>query len=56
MNVAVSGGTGQLGSRVVNRLRDHGATVRVGSLRSGVDSYSGRGLTELFTGVTSPST
>lgn len=51
MHVAVVGGTGLIGSRVVNRLRDHGAEVRVGSLRTGVDAYSGRGLVELFTGA-----
>lgn len=51
MRVVVVGGTGLIGSRVVNRLRDHGVTVGVGSLRSGVDAYSGRGLAELFDGA-----
>ena len=51
MHVAVVGGTGLIGSRVVNRLRDHGAEVRVGSLRTGVDAYSGRGLHNLVFGV-----
>jgi uncharacterized protein YbjT (DUF2867 family) len=48
MHVAVVGGTGLIGARVVNRLRDHGALVAVGSLRTGVDAYSGRGLPDLF--------
>lgn len=48
MRIVVVGGTGLIGSRVVNRLRDRGAEVAVGSLRGGVDAYSGRGLSELF--------
>lgn len=51
MHVVVIGGTGMIGSRIVNRIRDHGAEARVGSLRTGVDAYSGRGLAELFTGA-----
>lgn len=51
MQVAVVGGTGLIGARVVNRLRDHGAKVRVGSLRTDVDAYSGRGLHNLLFGV-----
>jgi uncharacterized protein YbjT (DUF2867 family) len=51
MHVAVVGGTGLIGSRVVNRLRDRGAEVRVGSLQGGADAYTGRGLEELFTGA-----
>jgi uncharacterized protein YbjT (DUF2867 family) len=51
MRVVVIGGTGLIGSRVVNRLRDHGTEVAVGSLRTGVDAYSGQGLAELFVGA-----
>ena len=51
MHVVVVGGTGLIGSRVVNRLRDHGAEVAVGSLRTGIDAYSGRGLVDLFRGA-----
>jgi uncharacterized protein YbjT (DUF2867 family) len=51
MHIVVVGGTGLIGSRVVNRLRDHGASVVVGSLRTGVDAYSGRGLGALFEGA-----
>ena len=51
MHIVVVGGTGLIGSRVVNRLRDHGVEVRVASLRTGVDAYSGRGLTEVFEGA-----
>jgi uncharacterized protein YbjT (DUF2867 family) len=51
MHVVVVGGTGLIGSRVVNRLRDHGVEVRVASLRTGVDAYSGHGLVESFEGA-----
>jgi uncharacterized protein YbjT (DUF2867 family) len=51
MHVAVLGGTGLVGSRLVNRLRDHGVQVAVGSYRTGVNSYNGQGLSELFDGA-----
>jgi uncharacterized protein YbjT (DUF2867 family) len=51
MHVVVVGGTGLIGSRVVNRLRDRGADVRVGSLRTGINTYTGQGLAELFAGA-----
>lgn len=51
MHVAVVGGTGLIGTRVVQQLRDHVSEVRVGSVRTGVNAYSGRGLPELFRGV-----
>ena len=51
MHVAVVGGTGLIGARVVNLLRDHGDEVRVVSRRTGVNAYSGEGLREAFEGV-----
>src|ERR1700754_5277482 len=51
MHIVVVGGTGLIGSRVVNRLRDHGAEVEVASLRTGVDAYTGEGLVEALTGA-----
>jgi uncharacterized protein YbjT (DUF2867 family) len=51
MRIVVVGGTGLIGSRVVNHLRDHGVEVRVASLRTGVDAYSGHGLAESFEGA-----
>lgn len=51
MHMVVVGGTGLIGSRVVNRLRDHGVEVRVASLRTGVDAYSGRGLAAALDGA-----
>ncbi len=51
MQVAVVGGTGLIGSRVVRSLRDHGDEVRVASRKTGVNAYSGEGLREVFDGV-----
>jgi uncharacterized protein YbjT (DUF2867 family) len=51
MRIVVVGGTGLIGSRVVNRLRDHGAEVLVASLRTGVDAYTGGGLVEALEGA-----
>jgi len=51
MHVAVVGGTGLIGARVVRMLRDHGDEVRVASRRTGVDAYSGEGLAKAFDGV-----
>ena len=51
MRIVVVGGTGLIGSRLVNRLRDHGVEVRVASLSTGVDAYSGHGLAEAFRGA-----
>jgi uncharacterized protein YbjT (DUF2867 family) len=51
MHVAVVGGTGLIGARVVRLLRDHGDEVRVASRKTGVDAYSGEGLREAFEDV-----
>ena len=51
MQIAVVGGTGLIGARVVNVLRDHGDEVRVVSRKTGVNAYSGEGLREAFDGV-----
>jgi uncharacterized protein YbjT (DUF2867 family) len=51
MRIVVIGGTGLIGSRTVNRLRDHGADVVVASLRTGVDAYTGAGLVKAFDGA-----
>ena len=51
MHVLVIGGTGLVGSGVVRLLRDHGDEVRVASLRTGVNAFTGRGLREAMTGV-----
>ena len=51
MKVAVIGGTGRIGSRVVNRLRDHGHEVVAASPRSGVDTITGEGLSDALVGA-----
>ena len=51
MHVAVIGGTGLVGARVVRKLRDHGAEVRVLSRRTGIDAYTGLGLDEPVAGA-----
>lgn len=51
MHVAVVGGTGLIGARVVRMLRDHGDDVRVASRRTGVNAYTGEGLREAFEGA-----
>jgi uncharacterized protein YbjT (DUF2867 family) len=51
MRVAVVGGTGLIGSRLVARLGAAGHDVVVASRATGVDSYTGEGLAEALTGV-----
>ncbi|GEO97367.1 SDR family oxidoreductase [Kocuria turfanensis] len=51
LKVAVLGATGQLGSRVVARLRERGVDVVEVSRGQGVDAYSGAGLDTAFAGV-----
>ena len=55
MRVAVVGGTGTLGSRVVQELTDRGHEPRVLSRRAGsgfrVDLATGAGLPEALSGV-----
>lgn len=52
MQIVVAGGTGRIGSRVVNRLRDSGHLVVAASPSTGVDTISGKGLPEVLQGVT----
>lgn len=49
--IAVAGGTGMVGTKVVAALRDRGHDVVVLSRSSGVDLVAGTGLTEAITGV-----
>ena len=51
MEVAVIGGTGRIGAKVVNRLRDHGHKVVAASPSTGVDTLTGDGLSQALTGV-----
>ncbi|WP_448808808.1 SDR family oxidoreductase [Agromyces bauzanensis] len=51
MRVAVIGGTGLIGTRVVARLTDSGHDVVSASRATGVDSYTGEGLAEALAGA-----
>ncbi|MCG7401244.1 MULTISPECIES: NAD-dependent epimerase/dehydratase family protein [Caballeronia] len=46
MNIVVIGGSGLIGSKVVERLRARGHEVFAASPASGVDTMTGKGLQE----------
>jgi uncharacterized protein YbjT (DUF2867 family) len=49
MKVVVIGGTGVLGSKVVQRLKDHGDEAVAASPRTGVNTLTGEGLADVLT-------
>ncbi|HUJ09582.1 MAG TPA: SDR family oxidoreductase [Verrucomicrobiae bacterium] len=51
MKIVVIGGTGLIGSRLVNRLREHGHEAVAASPSSGVNSVTGEGLAEVLKGA-----
>jgi uncharacterized protein YbjT (DUF2867 family) len=51
MRIAVIGGTGLIGTRLVARLQADGHDVVVASRATGVNSYTGEGLAEALAGV-----
>ncbi len=51
MKIAVAGGTGRVGAKMVNRLRDTGHDVVSLSPSTGVDTLTGRGLSDALAGV-----
>ena len=51
MRIAVIGGTGLIGSRLVARLEADGHDVVAASRATGVNSYTGEGLSEALAGV-----
>ena len=51
MRIAVIGGTGLIGSRLVSRLAGSGHDVVAASRATGVDSYTGEGLAEALAGA-----
>ena len=51
MKIVVIGGTGVLGSKVVEKLRDHGHDAVAASPRTGVDTLTGEGLADALTGA-----
>lgn len=51
MKVVVIGGTGLIGSKLVNELREHGHEAVAASPNSGVNSVTGEGLAEVLKGA-----
>ena len=51
MKIVVIGGTGILGSKVVQKLRDSGHDAVPASPRTGVNTLTGEGLAEVLTGA-----
>jgi uncharacterized protein YbjT (DUF2867 family) len=51
MKIVVIGGTGVLGSKVVQKLRDRGHEALAASPRSGVNTLTGEGLADVLTGA-----
>jgi uncharacterized protein YbjT (DUF2867 family) len=51
MKIVVIGGTGVLGSKVVDKLRDHGDDAVAASPRTGVNTLTGEGLADALAGA-----
>jgi uncharacterized protein YbjT (DUF2867 family) len=51
MRIVVMGGTGRIGSKVVNKLREHGHEAIAASPKSGVNSVTSEGLAEVLKGA-----
>jgi uncharacterized protein YbjT (DUF2867 family) len=51
MKVVVIGGTGNVGSNLVTKLREHGHEVVAASRRTGVDTITGEGLAQALQGA-----
>ncbi len=51
MKIAVIGGSGLIGSKLVNQLREHGHEVVAASPKSGVNTLTGEGVAEALKGA-----
>ena len=51
MKIVVIGGTGLVGSKLVNELRDQGRVVVAASPSTGIDSFTGEGLADALRGA-----
>jgi uncharacterized protein YbjT (DUF2867 family) len=51
MKIVVIGGTGLIGSRVVNRLREHGHEAVAAAPNTGVNTVTGEGLADVLRGA-----
>src|SRR5712672_2948531 len=51
MKIVVVGGTGLIGSKLVNQLREHGHEAVAAAPNTGVNSLTGEGLAEVLKGA-----
>jgi uncharacterized protein YbjT (DUF2867 family) len=51
MKIVVIGGTGRIGSKVVNKLREHGREAVAAAPNTGVNTITGEGLAEVLKGA-----
>src|ERR687887_2131944 len=51
MKIVIIGGSGLIGSKLVNKLREHGHEAVAASPNSGVNSLTGEGLAEVLKGA-----
>ena len=51
MKIVVIGGSGLIGTKLVNKLRQHGHEVIAASPASGVNTLTGEGLAEALAGA-----
>src|SRR6478752_8300755 len=51
MKIVVIGGTGLIGSKLVNRLREHGHEAIAAAPNTGVNTLTGEGLAEVMAGA-----
>src|SRR4051794_14389991 len=51
MKIVVIGGTGLIGSKLVNKLREHGHEAAAASPSSGVNTITGEGLADALKGA-----
>src|SRR5256714_15256895 len=51
MKIVIIGGTGLIGTKLVNNLRQRGHEVVAASPSSGVNTFTGEGLAEVLTGA-----
>jgi len=51
MKIVVIGGTGLIGSKLVNKLREHGHEAVAAAPNTGVNTLTGEGLPEALAGA-----
>src|SRR6478736_5096534 len=51
MKIVVIGGTGLIGSKLVNKLREHGHEPVAAAPNTGVNTFTGEGLAEVLKGA-----